>query len=411
MVTILALRPQPAADAHSRAAGRILVGVAIVLSAFNLRTAVTSFAPLAETIGGQLSFSHNTIGVFGMLPVLMFSLAGVLTPAVGRRIGLERTALLAMLLALAGAAVRSVMSDVGLMLAFSAVALAGMGIGNVVIPPLVKRYFSDRLALLSAAYITAVQLGTVVPAFVAVPVAEAFGWRVSIGWWALVALAAAAPWIAIIRSRRGHDVQDVTGVGAGPGIAVWRTRLGWAAALMFGMTSLITYSMFAWLPTLFVDAGASRGFGGAMVGLFSLVGFAATIPVTTLAARLPNPYPIVVFCVLCYTIGFSGLLFAPMSAPVLWVALTGLGPSTFPLALALVNLRTRTPSGSSALSGFMQGVGYAIAGIGPLLFGVLHDLTGGWATSFTLVSAAVVIAAVAGWLACRPGFLEDGIAR
>ncbi len=38
------------------------------------------------------------------------------------------------------------MSQTWSLLALSALALAGMGIGNVVIPPLVKRYFSDRLA-------------------------------------------------------------------------------------------------------------------------------------------------------------------------------------------------------------------------------------------------------------------------
>src|SRR3546814_4480926 len=67
-----------------------------------------------------------------------------------------------------------------------------------------------------------------------------------------------------------------------------------------------------------------------------------------------------------------------MAAPLLWVPLVGLGPSTFPLGLTLINLRTRTPAGSAPLSGFMQGVGYAVACLGPLLFGELREATGGW---------------------------------
>ena len=43
------------------------------------------------------------------------------------------------------------------------------------------------------------------------------------------------------------------------------------------------------------------------------------------------------------------------------------------MALTLINLRTRTAAGSAALSGFTQGVGYAVACLGPLLFGMLHD--------------------------------------
>ena len=105
---------------------------------------------------------------------------------------------------------------------------------------------------------------------------------------------------------------------------------------------------------------------------------------------------------------FAGLLLAPMAWPVLWVALLGLGPSTFPLALTLINLRTRTPGGSAALSGFMQGVGYALRCLGPLLFGVLHEATQGWQLAVRVARPVrVVVLVVGGWLACKPRMLED----
>src|SRR3546814_2365215 len=86
-----------------------------------------------------------------------------------------------------------------------------------------------------------------------------------------------------------------------------------------------------------------------------------------------------------------------MAAPLLWVPLVGLGPSTFPLGLTLINLRTRTPAGSASLSGFMQGVGYAVACLGPLLFGVLREATGGWTWPFAMLAASVVLMVVGGW--------------
>ncbi|MFC9894076.1 MFS transporter [Nocardia sp. NPDC127579] len=389
--------------------GRLLVLVAIIMSALTLRVAVTAFSPLAERIGGEIGFSATVIGVFGMIPAAMFALSGVLTPIMVRRMGLERTAMTAMLLAGGGMLIRAVVPNTGELLVFSALALAGMGIGNVVIPPLVKRYFSDRLAVISSLYITMVQLGTVIPAMIAVPVADGHGWRVSIGLWAALGFAAALPWIWVLRARRGHDLADTTALPAEAADSgrAWRSPLAWGMSAMFGMTSLITYAMFAWLPRILEDAGASDAFGGTMVGLFALVGLTAALTAPTLVARVRNPFPFVLAFAACFFVSFAGLLLAPMSVPLLWVVLLGLGPSTFPMALTLINMRTRTQRGSAVLSGFTQGVGYAVACSGPLLFGLLHTATGGWAIPFALLTVAVLVLLAGAWQACKPQMLED----
>ncbi|MDV7352613.1 MFS transporter [Rhodococcus oxybenzonivorans] len=392
--------------------GRLLVFCAIAMSALVLRLAVTSFSPLASQIREDIGFSPTVVGVFGMVPTAMFALFGLTTPLVAKRWGLERTALVAMLMAGVGMLTRALVNDTWSLLALSALALAGMGIGNVVIPPLVKRYFSDSLAAMSSVYIVGVQIGTIVPAFVAVPLAEAFGWRTSIGVWAVLGFAAALPWTVVLARARRRAASTPAGaaVGVPPGTPhgkAWRSPVGWGMAGMFGMTSMITYSMFTWIPDVLADAGASEAFGGAMVGLFSFMGLVSAFGAPTLCARMRNPFPVVIGCALCYLVAFSGLLFAPMAAPVLWVVLLGLGPSTFPMSLTLINLRTRTHLGSATLSGFTQGVGYAVACLGPLLFGVFHDSTDGWALSFGFLTVAVVILVIAGAQACKPRMLED----
>jgi len=386
--------------------GRVLVFLAIAVSALTLRVAVTAFTPLADVIRGEIGFSASVVGIFGMVPPAMFALSGLLTPLIATRLGLELTALLAMFMAAGGMLIRAVVADVWSLLAMSALALAGMGIGNVVIPPLVKRYFSDRLALMSSIYITMVQLGTVLPALIAVPVADQFGWRMSIGGWGLLATAAALPWLLVLRDRRAQNRLSPVKEAAAAGKA-WRSPVGWGMAGMFGMTSLITYSIFTWLPAILTSAGASAAFGGSMVGVFALVGLVSAFGAPTLVARVANPFPVVVACAVFYAIGFVGLIAAPMAAPVLWVVLIGLGPSTFPISLTLINLRTRTQHGSAALSGFTQGLGYSVACLGPLLFGLLHDATDGWTVPFGFLSIAVVIVVISGWFACKPRMLED----
>lgn len=176
---------------------------------------------------------------------------------------------------------------------------------------------------------------------------------------------------------------------------------------MFGMTSLITYAMFTWLPKLLVEAGASPAFGGAMVALFSALGLIGALAMPSVAVRVRNPYPIVIACAACHLSAFAGLLWAPMAAPLLWVSLLGLGPSTFPISLTLINLRTRTQGGSAALSGFMQGMGYSLSCSGPLLFGWLQTRDHGWSLPFAFLTLCVGVMLAGAWFACRPGFLED----
>ena len=401
---------------RSLIAGRLVVLVAIVLSALTLRTAVTSLTPLLDEIGRDVGFDSAVVGLFGMLPTAMFAVAGILTPRFIRRSGLEVVVLVSMAMTAAGLAVRPFMSGTAALLVFSALALGGMGIGNVVVPPLVKRYFPDRIGAVSTIYILCVQIGTMVPALIAVPLSDSHGWRVSLGVWALLPIAAMLPWLTVVAGRRRRDA-DTFPVASGdapstdpdeaPVGQVWRSPVAWGMAGMFGMTSLITYSMFTWIPKILTEAGASTGFAGSMVALFSAVGFLAALGAPSLCIRIANPYPVVLACGVSYLVGFAGLLWAPMSAPIVWIVVVGLGPSTFPMALTLINLRTRTGAGSAALSGFTQGLGYAVACIGPLMFGVLHDATGGWTWPFALLLVAVCVILVAGRVACKPRFLED----
>ncbi len=101
-----------------------------------------------------------------------------------------------------------------------------------------------------------------------------------------------------------------------------------------------------------------------MVAVFSALGLLPSLVIPSMAVRMQNPFPLVLIGFFSFVIAFTGLLLAPMKAPLLWACLLGVGPSTFPLALTLINLRTRTPTGSAALSGFMQGVGYSFSCLG-----------------------------------------------
>ena len=443
--------------------GRVLVLAGILLVALTLRTAVTVVPPLVSTINSDVPFNAATIGLLGMLPTAAFGVFGFLTPYVVRWASLERLIVLAMAVAVVGQVVRVFVPSTALFLLFSVLALAGMGAGNVLLPPLVKKYFPDRVGLLTALYVTLISVGTALPAQLAVPVADAAGWRWSLGLWAGVNVVAALPWLAAMAKSPGPVASDsrprvhaplyedpasrpgapaslpgapaslpvdpasvpessatmlplaepkgspakAPAVPAAKRLNPWRSPMALGLALMFGCTSLNTYSMFAWLPQILADAGLERSGAGSMLALFAGVGLPLSLLVPLFAGRMANPFPMIMVFLACFIAGYLGLLLAPATLTWLWVSLAGLGPGTFPLALLLINLRTRTHAGAGALSGFSQGVGYLVACLGPLLFGILHQSTGSWLASFLFLFATLAVLVGGGFIISKPRFIED----
>ncbi|MHA7134611.1 CynX/NimT family MFS transporter [Oerskovia turbata] len=400
--------------------GRFVVLAGIVLAAFNLRIAVASVSPILGLVRADIDLSDQLAGLLGTVPVIAFAIFGSLVPVLSRRFGLEPTLIAALLISAVGEILRSMSSTAPSFLAWTAVALAGMGMGNVLLPPLVKRYFPDRIGAVTAAYTVTLSLSTAVPPLLVVGIASSLGWRPALGGWALVGLLAAVPWVVVIaRSARARaelesvlerspaHTSGLDGRHRHEGRA-WRSPLAWGIAGMFGLNSLNTYVMFAWLPHILVDAGFSEGAAASALALYAFVGMPMSVVTPLLAARMRNPFPLVVLFVAMLAVGYAGLLGGQAGpATWAWVVVAGLGASTFPLGLALINLRSRTSAGAVALSGFVQGVGYLVAGAGPLTAGVLYGRTGSWTGTFVLLFATLVVILVAAVAGCRPVMIED----
>ncbi|WP_308799805.1 MFS transporter [Agromyces silvae] len=405
-------RPGRPVDARNPAplwAGRTLALIGIVLVAFNLRSAVASLSPILAELEADLELNSVVVGVLGMLPPLCYAVFGISTPLLAKRFGLEATLVVALAALTVGLAGRGLAPDAVMLVLASAVTFAAIGVGNVLLPPLVKRYFPDRIGLMTTVYATAMSISTFVPPLVAVPVAEATHWRVSLGEWAAIAALSLIPWIALLvhPSRRGGRAAPEEAAPSQLGRAA-RSPLAWALTTIFAVSALNAYTLFAWLPTLLHDtAGTSHAEGGALLSLYAAMGLPTSILVPLLAARYGRIGVLIVASVVSLVLGNAGLLFVPGVATWLWVALAGLGPLLFPLALVLINLRTRTHSGSVALSGFVQSAGYLLVAAGPLVIGAVHEWTGGWTWPLVILLVSAVPAAVAGFVVARPRYLED----
>ncbi len=415
-----------------------LFAVAIILTALTLRAAVTVVPPLISTINNDLPLSPTTIGVLGMLPTAAFGLFGFLTPYVIRWASLEKLIVLSILVGIVGQIARVLVPTTPLFLIFSVVAFGGLGAGNVLLPPLVKKYFPAKVGLMTALYVTAISIGTALPAQLSVPIADATSWQFSLASWAGISTIALIPWFVALFSPRSSprttpertsaatpapavagqagDAADQpltvhsTPRQAAPKMNLWRSPTAWGLTLMFGCTSLNTYAMFAWLPEILTEAGLDRAHAGSTLALFGALGLPLSLGIPVLAAKMRNPFPAVLVMLGCFITGYLGLLLSPANGTWIWATFAGLGPGTFPLALLLINHRTRTHEGAGALSGFGQGMGYALACTGPLFFGLLRQWTGSWAAPFGFLFATLLLLGAGAWIICRPRMLEDDFA-
>ena len=359
--------------------------------ALGLRDSATAVSPILQSIEKDLPFQAVSIGILGMVAPFTFAIIGALTPWMAKRLGLEWSILVAGALIALGQLARALSNDTGSFLAWSFVTMAGTGAANVLLPPLVKKFFPDRIAAMSTIYLFIAVLGSVIPPYLAAPIAQAAGWRTSIASWGFIAVVALIPWLALIVRERGNTSTYERVTDANVSRRVWRNPASWGMTISFGIAAFNCYIMWSWLPVLLREhAGMTEADSGMLLGLYSAVALFTSLFGPGLISRLTSMTPLILGGMGVAIVGALGLWFAPTFAPWLWAILSGGVVIMFTIGLVLINLRTSAPAGAVALSGMVQGVGYLIGAIGPLAVGLIHSVSTDWTWEFVVIIGATL---------------------
>lgn len=405
------LQPTAATAPLSTAAGRLLALAGIASVSLGIRSSVTALSPIGEPIAQEIGISTTQFGVIGSVPLLLFGLASAGVPLILRVMGLESLMLTSIAVMTVGQSMRAAAGDYPIMLAGSLVTFVGIGVSNVLLPPLIKRYFPDRIGPVTALYAALLAISLLVPAAVSVPITDAFGWRTSLTVWAVLGALSLVPWLLLTLRRTRAAASGPDAVAVSPTsdfMRLWRSPTAWLLAGLLAATSLNAFVAFSWFPAILTErSGVSALEAGLLVGVYSFIGLPLALVIPVLAARGASVGVLVGIGAACFVGGYLGLILAPETMPWLWVTITGIGPLLFPLCLVLTNLRSRTERGAVALSSFMQAVGYLIAAAWPAIVGLLHDVTGDWVVPLTVLIGTAVAGAVMGALAGVPRFVED----
>ncbi|MGR0221385.1 MFS transporter [Agromyces sp. ZXT2-6] len=408
--------PAPSTVRHPR----LLLTVAVLLIAANLRASIAGVGPLLPQIADDLGTTEAALGLLASIPLIAFAVVSPLAHIVSTRLGMSQTVLWSLVALAIGTVWRSLPgSTVNLWLGTVLIG-ASLAIGNVLLPAVIKRDFSDRLAGMTSLF-TAFLAGTgAVASGVVVPISHVVVDGSEIGWrWALVCSGslvtiAIAAWGAHLLTRRGAEDRrrERAARAAGPAepparrAGMWGDAVAWLVLAYMGFQAMYFYMLVTWLAPLAVTLGRSEVVAGIDVMLLQLCSLVGTLAVPLLlrgrrlARWTPALIPVVAVA------GVVGLITVP-SLFVGWVVVCGLASgASLSMAFNLFGLRARTPAAAGRLSGMAQSGGYAIAAAGPIAFGGLLTLTGGWLAPLLLVVLTLVAQLVVGVFVGRERFAE-----
>lgn len=384
------------------ARGGLWAAIGVVLLSLNLRPTIVAVAPILDSINADLELTPFAAGLLLTLPVLCFGVLGPVSPLLGRAIGMERTLALVLVAIVVGSVVRIHPSHAGL---FAGTVLIGAGIavGNVMVPGLIKRDFPHRLGLMSGLFTMSITGGASLAAGLTVPIAEAGGlhWTWTLAVWGVFAVLALAVWIPQVVHPAIGRVDDR------PRIRLLRDPVAWWVTAYMGLQSFYFYALGSWLPSLLIDWGHDALFAGWMLSVFNLASIVPALIVPVIVARLRQQAGFSAGLIALYVVSTLGLLWA-QDLVELWILIGGVAQgAALGLSLTLIVLRSPDAEHATVLSGMAQGYGYLIAAGGPLLFGLLNDVTGGWTAPIVLLLALVVVQAIAGHFGGLPRFVAS----
>lgn len=381
--------------------------IALCLVATLMRPAVTAVGPVIDRISADTGIPLALLGSLSTIVLITWAIVSPFAHGFGRRLGLGGAVLAAMCLLAVGSLVRSIPgSSVWLWIGTALIGVA-LAVGNVLLPAVIKRDFPLRVPMMMGVYSAILGGAGAVASGLAVPIADvtgdpAAGWRLAL----LVTGAALAPfalfaWWRVTR----HERQAATASGARR-LGIWRDPVAWQVAAYMGVQSTTFYVLVTWIATMSVDTGRSPALAGVDVmvyQIFSLVGsLAVALLMRGRGSRLtPGMLPVLGI------IGIAGLMVWPDGIG-LWVVPLGVFSGlSLGVSLTLMADRARDHTASSALSGMSQSVGYAIAAIGPALFGAVHALTGSWTISLVILLVSMTLQGAVGFFAGRDRFVLE----
>lgn len=369
-----------------------LLLLTVTVIGLNLRASMGTIPPLLGRIGDDLRLPATAQALLTSVPVVFIGLSAPAARRLAARMGAEGAAAVLLGVLSLSCLMRFPAVSVGVLLVSAALAGVGMGGVSVLVPGLIAHHLPRLPGLATGLYSTAMAGGVALAAWTAGPLAELLGgWRPALGAWGVAAALTALAWLALLPRLSRTPAAEVA--------PQTRRRSPWKSATARWITlytvlqTVVGFSGLAWIAPSYVERGLSAQDGAGLFSLFQLVQLVAMITLPPLTDHTRDRRPLLTVSLVCVALGLAGMVAAPAALAIPAVALFGLGiGGSFSLGLVLIIDAAADRNEATQLSAMVTLVGYIGGASGPLLLGLLHDLTGGFDAGYaTLLVISLVI--------------------
>ena len=384
-----------------------LVLCAMILLGTNMRAPIVALGSIAPVVQDALNITETQIGWLGAIPMLTFAVGALISPAIGKRFGIENTLIVMIVLLTIGMIIRAVIPTWTGFLTGTIILTLAIGFANTLAAPVIKMRTPKNIPLITGLFSLTMTVTAGIVAGVVLPLSERVGWQWSLGGWSILGLFAIVIWV-FLRMRLGSSANAQTILPTGTSdISMWRTAFAWQIAIFMGIQSVLYYTVASFLPSILVSKGLSAVKAGQMGSVFQFMAPLAILSLTWLINRGRPIQALAVLATVLNVIGVLGLSYLSPDLAWLWAGFMGAGCSAiFTLSMMLFSMRTYSTNQASELSGMAQAVGYVIAFFGPLGTGWLHEITDSWDLPLLLMLILMVINVGMAWLVSRPVMVD-----
>lgn len=350
----------------------------------NLRPILASTGPLFSVLQREAGLSATQFSLLTTLPVVMMGLAALCGPWLLARPGAVRGIMAALFILLLACLLRGVSTSMSGLMGTALVGGASIGMIQALMPALIKKAYAQSASTVMSLFSTGIMAGAAMAAASAEPLFSWLELKPTLAMPGVVALVALLLWMTVARHLHGEKA-----VYEKVALSPSRSTL---LLLFFGIGTGAYTLVLAWLPPLYIQAGWSARSSGYMLAWLTLTEVVAGFAVSALIHKFPDRRVPLIAVLLLLLAGLMSLIFAPGSMPVISTLLLGVGiGALFPLSLIVTFDHARTPAEAGTLLSRVQGGGYMIAALMPLLAGIVRDSSVSLTSAWLVMSAGVVV--------------------